>query len=159
VYKLQSCVSLSHREWHTCQTYSRVCRKYTLRTLRVKITLRVETNLVRFEITLLRVESTLWVWKLHSACINHTRTCRNHTRKCQNSSRVWKSQSAGGNCTLRIEITLLRVEITFERVLIADLFFAFLGGGGLNPTAPSMDPCLSWAWWNICRFAVRFIKR
>jgi hypothetical protein len=55
--------------------------------------------------------------------------CGNHTLRV-------KSHSAGGNSTLRIEITLLRVEITlgrFEitlvRVVIADFFLAFLGGG------------------------------
>jgi hypothetical protein len=37
--------------------------------------------------------------------------CGNHTLRL-------KSHSAGGNCTLRVEITLVRVEITPERILI-----------------------------------------
>jgi hypothetical protein len=45
-----------------------------------------------------------------------------------------KSNCAVGNCSVRVEITLVLVEITLERfeiklvrVVIADLFFAFLG--------------------------------
>jgi hypothetical protein len=51
--------------------------------------------------------------KSHSVCINLTRACRNHTREC-----VCKSHSAGGNCILHVEITLVRVEITLVRVVI-----------------------------------------
>jgi hypothetical protein len=54
-----------HIPTHTCQTYSRVCRKHTLR---VKshfacgnLTMRAEANLVRVEITIVRVEITLGV--------------------------------------------------------------------------------------------------
>jgi hypothetical protein len=54
---------VSHIHSHTCQTYSRVCKKHTLRVLSDSafgnLTLRVETNLVRVEITLVRVEITL----------------------------------------------------------------------------------------------------
>jgi hypothetical protein len=70
------------------------------------------------------------VWKLHSACINHTRAYRYHTRdchilthSCQNYSRVSrnltlrvKSPCSCGNRTMRVEINLVRVEITFVRV-------------------------------------------
>jgi hypothetical protein len=45
-----------------------------------------------------------------------------------------KSNCAVGNCSVRVEITLVLVEITLERfeiklvrVVIADLFFCFLG--------------------------------
>jgi hypothetical protein len=69
------------------------------------------------------------VWKLHSACINHTRARRYHTREshihthaCQNYSRVSgnltlrvKSHSACDNRTLHVEINLVRVEITLIR--------------------------------------------
>jgi nitrite reductase/ring-hydroxylating ferredoxin subunit len=87
---------------YTCQTYSRVCRKHTLRV------------------------------KSHSAFGNHTVACRYHTREfhihthtCQNYSCVSgnhtlhvKSYSACGNRTLRVEISLLRVEITLLSVII-----------------------------------------
>jgi hypothetical protein len=83
---------------------------------------------VRVEFTLLHVEITLCVLKLHSACINHTRACRNHTRLYQNYTFVCgnhnlrvKTPYADGNCTLRVEITLVRV-------VIADFFFSFIGG-------------------------------
>jgi hypothetical protein len=71
---------------HTCQTNSRACGN---------LTVHVETNLVR---------------KLHSACVNHTRARRNHTRKFPNHILRLKSHFVGGNCTLRVEITLVRVE-------------------------------------------------
>jgi hypothetical protein len=76
-------------------------------------TQRVETNIVRDVVTFLRVEITLCVYKLHSACVNHTRACRNHTGKCQNYSRVCrkhtqrvKSDFACGNCTLHVETNI-----------------------------------------------------
>jgi hypothetical protein len=45
---------------------------------------------------------------------------------------------------LRIESTLVRVEITLVRVVIADLFLAFLGGRGYLPPLPP-PPCIR-AW-------------
>jgi hypothetical protein len=48
---------------------------------------------VRVEVILVRIEITLFVWKLHSACLNHTLSY--------------------GKYTLRVGDTLLRVEITF----------------------------------------------
>jgi hypothetical protein len=83
--------------------------------------MRAETNLLRVEFTLVRVEITRCVYKLQCACINHTRACHNHTRKRQNYTLVCghlrvKSHCAGGNCTLRVEISLVRV-------VIADFFF------------------------------------
>jgi hypothetical protein len=119
------------------------------RTLHVKINLvRVQITLVRVvhtfvpvEITL-RIEITLCIWKSHSACINHTRTCRNQTREChihtlmcQNYTRVRgnhnlrvKPHSVGGNCTLRVEITLVRYIQTpypppMDPRLLTDQFF------------------------------------
>jgi hypothetical protein len=90
-----------------------------------------EITFVLVDITL-RVEITLCVYKLHSACINHTQACRNDTRECQNYTRVCgnytlrvKSHSADGNFTLRVEINLVRVEITLVRFGIT-----FSGGGG-----------------------------
>jgi hypothetical protein len=94
----------------------------------MEILLRVETNL-HVEITLVRVEITLCVWKLHSACINHFRKCRNHTRVCGNHNLLVQSHSADGNFTLRVEITLVRVKITLVRVVMTDLFFLSWEGG------------------------------
>jgi hypothetical protein len=109
-----------------CKTYSRVCTKHTLR----------GKSHSAYEITLVRVEIILCVWKLHSACINHFRKWRNHTRKCRNHTHVCvnhnllvQSHSANGNCTLRVEITLVRVKITLVRVVMADLFFLSWEGG------------------------------
>jgi heme/copper-type cytochrome/quinol oxidase subunit 2 len=47
----------------------------------------------------LRVENTLCVWKLHSACRNHTHTYQNHT-------------------LVHVQITVVSVVITFVRVKI-----------------------------------------
>jgi hypothetical protein len=79
------------------------------------------------------------VWKLYSACINHTRACHYHSREChintytcQNYSRVSinhtlrvKSHFTYENRTLcagidlvRVKITLMRVGITFVPVEI-----------------------------------------
>jgi hypothetical protein len=92
-----------------------------------------------------RVEINLCVYKLHFACKNHTRKCQNYTRVCGNHTQRLQSHSAGGNCTLRVEITLeraeitlVRFEITLVRIVIADLFFAFLGG--LITPSPSSPP-------------------
>jgi hypothetical protein len=70
------------------------------------------------------------VWKLHSACINHTRAsryytceCQYYTHTCQNYSRMSenhtlrvKSLSACGRRSLRNENNLVRVEITLVHV-------------------------------------------
>jgi hypothetical protein len=102
------------------------------------------------------VSKSQCVWKLHSACINHTRACRYHTHDChihthtcQNYSHVSgnytlrvKLYSACGNRSLRVEINLVRVEITFVRVVISDFFFFFGEGGGYYPITPTMDPRL-----------------
>jgi hypothetical protein len=105
---------------HTCQTYSRVCGNHTLRVKSHSLcgnrTLRLEINLVRGEVTLVRVVIThsclsksYCVYKLHSSCRNHTlrvesdsvciyhtRACRSHTcechihtHTCQNYTRVY----------------------------------------------------------------------
>jgi hypothetical protein len=65
------------------------------------------------------------VWKLQSACINHTRACRYQTRDfhiythtCQKYFRVWKPHSACGNRALRVEANLVRFEITLVRGVI-----------------------------------------
>jgi hypothetical protein len=57
------------------------------------------------------------VWKLHSACLNHSlhmksrSACINHTRTCRNHTHMWQ------NHTLRVKITLVRVETTVVWVL------------------------------------------
>jgi hypothetical protein len=71
---------------------------------------------------------------------------------CENHTLLVKSHIADGNCRsveitlVRVEVTLVRFEITLERVLIADLFFAFLGGGELiTPiTPPWIRACASY---------------
>jgi hypothetical protein len=57
--------------------------------------------------------------------------CGNHTLRV-------KLHSAGGNCTLQVEITFVRFEITLVRVAIADFFFfVILGWGGvITPITP-----------------------
>jgi hypothetical protein len=119
VYK--SRIEITHIHTHTCQTYSCVCIKHTIRVKShfacENLTLRVEINLVRVEITLMRIEITLSVLKFNFACLNHNRACRNHIRKChihthtcQNLTRVcvkshsWvlKLHSACRNFTLRV---------------------------------------------------------
>jgi hypothetical protein len=100
-----------------------VCGNHTLR---VKShfawrnrTLRVKIILVHVKITLVRVVVTFVL--ANSLCRSHTRACRYHTREwhihtcvrkshfaCKISLRV-KSHSAGGNCSLRVEIILVRV--------------------------------------------------
>jgi hypothetical protein len=107
---------------HTCQNH----------TLCVEITpVRVEIIVVSVLMTSLVLKSQ-FMWKLHSACRNSTRSCRNHTcechihtHTCQNYSRVSgnhtlrvKSHSACGNRTLRVETNLVRVVITLLRVVI-----------------------------------------
>jgi hypothetical protein len=98
--------------------------------------MRPGTNILRVKITLVCVEITLCVYPLHFASINHTPAYRNHTRSCQNNTIVCnnhtlhiKSHCAGGNCTLRVEITLVCVEIILERFDIIDLFLLSWGGG------------------------------
>jgi hypothetical protein len=49
------------------------------------------------------------------------------TIRLESTIYVYESHCAGGNCSLHVEITLVRVKITLVRVLIADLFFNFLG--------------------------------
>jgi hypothetical protein len=44
-------------------------------------------------------------------CQNYSRVCGNYTRVCGNYTLRVKSHSAGGNCILRVKITLVRVEI------------------------------------------------
>jgi hypothetical protein len=63
--------------------------------------------------------------ELHSWCISptlechiHMHTCQNYIRVCGNYTLCVKSHSAGGNCTLRVKITLVRVEITLVCVVI-----------------------------------------
>jgi hypothetical protein len=45
-------------------------------------------------------------------------TCQNYTRVCGNHALRVKPYSAGGKCTLRVEISIVLVEITLVRVLI-----------------------------------------
>jgi hypothetical protein len=54
-----------------------------------------------------------------SVCVNQTQACRSHNCKCHIHTRVCgnytlraKSHSVGGNCTFRVDITLVRVEVT-----------------------------------------------
>jgi hypothetical protein len=112
-----------------------VCGNHSLR---VEITLvRNEITLVRVEIALvlnditLRVEITLYVYKLHScvwylhyACehhtINHTRACKNHSRMCWNHSR---------ECVLKIERVLWHVHLNVNPAWVCKTQ-AWLG---LNP--------------------------
>jgi hypothetical protein len=79
---------------------------------------RVEITVVSFVFTFVRVKITMSVkiltacikllsceWKLHYACLSHTRECHHPTH-------------TGQNHTLRVKITLVRVEVTFVLVEI-----------------------------------------
>jgi hypothetical protein len=102
VYRSHSGMSKSHfacmNHFNACWSHSREC-----------------------SVSHLCVSKSECVWKLNSACINHTHECQTYT--CQNYSRVSrnhilrvKSQSTCGNRTLCVEINLVRVKITLVRV-------------------------------------------
>jgi hypothetical protein len=103
----------------SCNSHTRACENHSLR---VSITLvHAEITLVLVRITLLRVETTLcmkkfylFLWKSHSACINHTQ-CVLHLHLCVFESHLCVSKShsvrrnptrLGNNQTLHVEITL-----------------------------------------------------
>jgi hypothetical protein len=154
VSKLLSCVwkpysacrNQSYSCWnHTlaCCNYNRACRNHTREchknthtcqnhTLRVETLLCVLKSQSWVSLSHSCVSKSEYVWKLHSACINHTREChikshtyQNYFRLRRNHTLREKSHSTCGNCTLRVginrvrvEITLVRVEITLVRVVI-----------------------------------------
>jgi hypothetical protein len=76
-----------HNQFRECHNHTHMCQNYTLR---VEITLvRIEITVVSVVITFVRfnirlcVEITLFVWKSHSAYINHTCACWNHTLRSE----------------------------------------------------------------------------
>jgi hypothetical protein len=79
--------------------------------VRVEIIIRVEITITleRVEIKFVSIIFTRIRVKLTLVCVEHTMRVKSH--------------SAGGNCTLQVEITFVRVEITLVRVAIADIFF------------------------------------